>query len=179
MGAVTGFTKWTGVGLSVGSRTRLVASAIDPQNRGDHCRPPWSAGAPLIWLLRGDQAYGLRSVKPSLPHHTLRALYKSSSSAVMSDAMASKMQLDPTTDNSRDIDEGLYSRQLYVLGHEAMKRMAASNVLIVGLRGLGTEIAKNVALAGVKSLTIYDPNPVKIEDLSTQVSQTSVSLFRY
>lgn len=93
--------------------------------------------------------------------------------------MASKMQLDPTTDNSRDIDEGLYSRQLYVLGHEAMKRMAASNVLIVGLRGLGTEIAKNVALAGVKSLTIYDPNPVKIEDLSTQVSQTSVSLFRY
>lgn len=97
----------------------------------------------------------------------------------MSDAMASKMQLDPTTDNSRDIDEGLYSRQLYVLGHEAMKRMAASNVLIVGLRGLGTEIAKNVALAGVKSLTIYDPNPVKIEDLSTQVSQTSVSLFRY
>jgi ubiquitin-activating enzyme E1 len=38
------------------------------------------------------------------------------------------------------IDEGLYSRQLYVLGHEAMKRMAASNVLIVGLDGLGVEI---------------------------------------
>ncbi len=39
-----------------------------------------------------------------------------------------------------EIDEGLYSRQLYVLGHEAMKKMGASNVLVVGLRGLGVEI---------------------------------------
>ncbi|KAI0081689.1 ubiquitin activating enzyme [Panus rudis PR-1116 ss-1] len=66
------------------------------------------------------------------------------------------------------IDEGLYSRQLYVLGHEAMKRMAASNVLIVGLKGLGCEIAKNVILAGVKSVTVYDPEPVQVQDLSTQ-----------
>ena len=67
-----------------------------------------------------------------------------------------------------DIDESLYSRQLYVLGHEAMKRMGASNVLIVGMKGLGVEIAKNIALAGVKSLTLYDPNPVQISDLSSQ-----------
>ena len=38
------------------------------------------------------------------------------------------------------IDESLYSRQLYVLGHEAMKRMGSSHVLIAGLRGLGVEI---------------------------------------
>ncbi|KIY01325.1 uncharacterized protein Z520_02877 [Fonsecaea multimorphosa CBS 102226] len=67
-----------------------------------------------------------------------------------------------------EIDESLYSRQLYVLGHEAMKRMGASNVLIVGLKGLGVEIAKNIALAGVKSLTLFDPNPVAISDLSSQ-----------
>ncbi|NXD32169.1 UBA1 enzyme, partial [Spelaeornis formosus] len=66
------------------------------------------------------------------------------------------------------IDEGLYSRQLYVLGHEAMKKMATSNVLIVGLKGLGVEIAKNVALAGVKSVTVYDPTPTEIADLGTQ-----------
>lgn len=29
--------------------------------------------------------------------------------------------------------------------------------------------AKNVALAGVKSVTIYDPAPVEIADLGTQV----------
>ncbi|RMD43803.1 hypothetical protein DV735_g1369, partial [Chaetothyriales sp. CBS 134920] len=71
-------------------------------------------------------------------------------------------------DQDGEIDESLYSRQLYVLGHEAMKRMGASNVLIVGLNGLGVEIAKNIALAGVKSLTLYDPNPVRIADLSSQ-----------
>ena len=67
-----------------------------------------------------------------------------------------------------EIDESLYSRQLYVLGHEAMKRMGTSNILVVGLRGLGVEIAKNIALAGVKSLTLYDPKPAEIQDLSSQ-----------
>jgi ubiquitin-activating enzyme E1 len=66
------------------------------------------------------------------------------------------MQIDKTGDDTV-IDEGLYSRQLYlallcdtltcryVLGHEAMKRMSASSVLVVGLNGLGCEIG-NVAL---------------------------------
>ena len=48
------------------------------------------------------------------------------------------------------------------------RSMGASNVLIVGLKGLGVEIAKNIALAGVKSLTLYDPAPVQIADLSSQ-----------
>ena len=39
-----------------------------------------------------------------------------------------------------DIDDSLYSRQLYVLGHDAMRQMARSNVLISGLKGLGVEI---------------------------------------
>lgn len=67
-----------------------------------------------------------------------------------------------------EIDESLYSRQLYVLGHEAMKRMGSSNILVAGLRGLGVEIAKNIALAGVKSLTLFDPKPTVIADLSSQ-----------
>lgn len=35
-------------------------------------------------------------------------------------------------------------------------------------------IAKNIALAGVKSLTIFDPDPVTIKDLGTQVRPQSV-----
>ncbi|KAJ3092989.1 SPS-sensor component ptr3, partial [Quaeritorhiza haematococci] len=81
--------------------------------------------------------------------------------------MATAMEVE-TSVNGGEIDEGLYSRQLYVLGHEAMKKMGSSNVLIVGLKGLGVEIAKNVILAGVKSVTLYDPNPVQISDLSAQ-----------
>lgn len=65
------------------------------------------------------------------------------------------------------IDEGLYSRQLYVLGHDAMRAMAKSSVLIIGCDGLGIEIAKNVILAGVKSVSIYDPTPAAISDLAS------------
>lgn len=82
--------------------------------------------------------------------------------------LVTRMQVDESVVGTTEIDESLYSRQLYVLGHEAMKRMSASNVLIVGLKGLGVEIAKNVALAGVKSLTLHDPAPVAIADLSSQ-----------
>ncbi len=46
--------------------------------------------------------------------------------------------------------------------------MGQSNVLIVGLRGLGVEIAKNIALAGVKSLTLFDPTPAAVSDISSQ-----------
>eukprot|EP00051_Salpingoeca_urceolata_P001117 m.38755 g.38755 ORF g.38755 m.38755 type:complete len:416 (+) comp11205_c0_seq2:99-1346(+) len=73
-----------------------------------------------------------------------------------------------TAPDGADIDEGLYSRQLYVLGHDAMKKMASSNILICGLRGLGVELAKNVILSGVKSVTLYDPTPVTKADLSAQ-----------
>lgn len=72
------------------------------------------------------------------------------------------------TDDNNDIDEGLYSRQLYVLGHQAMRRMAASNILISGMKGLGVEIAKNVVLSGVKSVTIHDEGTVTWSDLSSQ-----------
>ena len=82
--------------------------------------------------------------------------------------LVTRMQVDDGVVGSTEIDESLYSRQLYVLGHEAMKRMSASNVLVVGLRGLGVEIAKNIALAGVKSLTLHDPIPAAIADLSSQ-----------
>lgn len=38
------------------------------------------------------------------------------------------------------LDEVLYSRQLYVMGHEASRRMAAASVLLCGLGGLGVEV---------------------------------------
>ena len=50
----------------------------------------------------------------------------------------------------------------------AMKRMAASDVLVIGLSGLGVEIAKNICLAGVKSVTLSDPTQVTLPDLGTQ-----------
>uniref|UniRef100_A0A4W6CYN3 E1 ubiquitin-activating enzyme n=1 Tax=Lates calcarifer TaxID=8187 RepID=A0A4W6CYN3_LATCA len=71
-------------------------------------------------------------------------------------------------ENIGEIDEGFYSRQLYVLGHEAMQRMGTASVLIAGMRGLGVEIAKNVILSGVKSVTVQDEGRTEWTDLSSQ-----------
>ena len=73
---------------------------------------------------------------------------------------------DTSAKSGGEIDEGLYSRQLYVFGHEAQARMQRSDVLIVGMNGLGAEAAKNVILSGVKSVTLYDSKPVTYTDLS-------------
>uniref|UniRef100_A0A8C8RZ69 Ubiquitin-activating enzyme E1 n=1 Tax=Pelusios castaneus TaxID=367368 RepID=A0A8C8RZ69_9SAUR len=67
-----------------------------------------------------------------------------------------------------DIDEGLYSRQLYVLGRVAMQRLANAAVLVSGMKGLGVEIAKNIILAGVKSVTVHDQDSAQWSDLSSQ-----------
>lgn len=77
---------------------------------------------------------------------------------------------------THDIDEGLYSRQLYVLGHDAMRRMASSDVLISGLGGLGVEIAKNVILGGVKSVTLHDEAVSSVSDLSSQFYLTEADM---
>jgi ubiquitin-activating enzyme E1 len=50
---------------------------------------------------------------------------------------------------------------------ETMGKLIKMNVLIVGLRGLGVETAKNLILAGPASVTLYDPTPVRINDLSS------------
>lgn len=57
----------------------------------------------------------------------------------------------------------------YVLGHDAMHRMGTTSVLIAGMRGLGVEIAKNVILSGVKSVTVQDEGQTAWSDLSSQV----------
>ncbi|XP_072016997.1 ubiquitin-like modifier-activating enzyme 6 [Amphiura filiformis] len=66
-----------------------------------------------------------------------------------------------------DIDDSLYSRQRYVLGDAAMKKMAHSSVFLSGLGGLGSEIAKNVILAGIRSITLHDDKTAMLEDLSS------------
>lgn len=70
--------------------------------------------------------------------------------------------------SNQEIDENLFSRQLAVLGRDTMKKMAEANVLIVGLGGLGVEVAKNVLLAGVKSVTLHDDTICSMADLSSQ-----------
>ncbi|KAK7305452.1 hypothetical protein VNO77_43358 [Canavalia gladiata] len=69
--------------------------------------------------------------------------------------------------NPPDIDEDLHSRQLAVYGRETMRRLFASNILVSGMQGLGVEIAKNLILAGVKSVTLHDEGTIELWDLSS------------
>jgi len=55
-----------------------------------------------------------------------------------------------------------------------MRKMGAANVLISGMKGLGIEIAKNVVLAGVKSVTIHDQDSITMGHLSSQVRHSSL-----
>lgn len=74
------------------------------------------------------------------------------------------------------IDENLYSRQLYAIGHDAMVKMSAAHVLISGLSGLGVEIAKNAILSGFKEITLHDTENATTLDLSSQYYLTEESI---
>ena len=65
------------------------------------------------------------------------------------------------------IDKDLYSRQIFTYGQDLMEKIINLKILIIGLRGLGIEIAKNLILAGPKEVFISDKNKCQINDLNS------------
>lgn len=59
----------------------------------------------------------------------------------------------------------LYSRQIGTFGVETMKHLVTLDVLVLGCKGVGAEAAKNLILAGPRSVTIYDSGVVEMMDL--------------
>ena len=66
-----------------------------------------------------------------------------------------------------EIDTNLYSRQIGAIGMETMKKLSHLKILIINLRGLGIEIAKNIILAGPNQVSIFDSELVNINDLGS------------
>jgi len=62
----------------------------------------------------------------------------------------------------------LYDRQIRLWGVKAQELIRNANILLIGMRALGNEIAKNLVLAGIGSLTILDHENVIEEDLGSQ-----------
>ncbi|KAK9815937.1 hypothetical protein WJX72_012289 [[Myrmecia] bisecta] len=58
-----------------------------------------------------------------------------------------------------EAEAAVYDRQLRVWGVETQKRLNAARILILGCTGLAAEVAKNIVLAGVGSLTLMDDSP--------------------
>ena len=58
-----------------------------------------------------------------------------------------------------------YSRQIGAYGLEAMSKLLNMRILIAGLKGVGMETAKNLALAGPGAITLWDDTPAVMRDL--------------
>ena len=71
-------------------------------------------------------------------------------------AIARTMGADSTAAGLTEEQAAVYDRQLRVWGVEAQRRLGASRVLVAGLTGLAAEACKNVALAGVGAVVLYD-----------------------
>lgn len=67
-----------------------------------------------------------------------------------------------------NLDEVLYSRQIMSIGIDAMKRILKSKAVIIGLGGVGLEVAKNIILSGIKNVNIIDDKNCTMEDLASQ-----------
>jgi ubiquitin-activating enzyme E1 len=63
--------------------------------------------------------------------------------------------------------KNLYSRQIFTYGIDTMDKIINLKILIIGLRGLGIEIAKNIILTGTKEVSISDKNICQINDLGS------------
>ncbi|KAK9481063.1 hypothetical protein V1514DRAFT_324129 [Lipomyces japonicus] len=62
----------------------------------------------------------------------------------------------------------LYDRQIRLWGLAAQTRMRGSNILIINIGALANEVAKNIVLAGIGSLTVLDNKIVEDIDLGAQ-----------
>ena len=61
----------------------------------------------------------------------------------------------------------LYNRQEYVVGAATQRKYGATDILVVGLSGVGCELVKNLMLTGIRSITLVDNTPVSWNDLSS------------
>ncbi|KAM7202127.1 hypothetical protein V8F20_004581 [Naviculisporaceae sp. PSN 640] len=62
----------------------------------------------------------------------------------------------------------LYDRQIRLWGMKAQERIRNANILLITMKALANEIAKNLVLAGIGSLTIVDHEVVTEPDLGAQ-----------
>ncbi|KAI0883381.1 uncharacterized protein GGS22DRAFT_29733 [Annulohypoxylon maeteangense] len=75
----------------------------------------------------------------------------------------------PSNGNSLSADDiALYDRQLRLWGMEAQQKIQSANIVIITMKALANEIAKNLVLAGIGSLTIVDDQIVTEADLGAQ-----------
>lgn len=69
---------------------------------------------------------------------------------------------------TRTDEIALYDRQIRLWGVQAQEKIRNANILLITMKALSNEIAKNLVLAGIHSLTIVDHAIVTEADLGAQ-----------
>ncbi|CAO3626366.1 unnamed protein product [Mucor fragilis] len=80
-----------------------------------------------------------------------------------------------STEISKD-EAAIYDRQIRLWGLDAQQRIGKASILIAGIRALSDEVCKNIALAGVASITLLDHETVTEFDLGAQFFLTEASI---
>ncbi|KAI9374170.1 hypothetical protein BJX61DRAFT_342693 [Aspergillus egyptiacus] len=70
----------------------------------------------------------------------------------------------------------LYDRQIRLWGVKAQEKLRSANILLITFKALANEVAKNLVLAGIGSLTIIDDAMATEEDLGAQFFLSEASL---
>ncbi|XP_027839917.1 SUMO-activating enzyme subunit 1 [Aphis gossypii] len=81
--------------------------------------------------------------------------------------MASEITNNGNGEMSKE-ERKVYDRQIRLWGYDGQKKLREIKVLLIGMQGLGAEIAKNLILSGVNSITLKDHTEVSILDCCSQ-----------
>ncbi|KAJ7561520.1 hypothetical protein O6H91_03G031500 [Diphasiastrum complanatum] len=70
---------------------------------------------------------------------------------------------------AKSFDDVHYSRLIHTIGKEAVEALHRSKVLILGCRGVGAEIAKNLICSGIGGVGLVDEDVVSNKDLGAHM----------
>lgn len=86
----------------------------------------------------------------------------------MNDAAGETVAAIAEADKISADEIALYDRQIRLWGVQAQEKIRNANILLVSIKALANEIAKNLVLAGIGSITLADHEVVTKEDLGAQ-----------
>eukprot|EP00698_Gefionella_okellyi_P014907 TRINITY_DN4160_c0_g1_i2.p1 TRINITY_DN4160_c0_g1~~TRINITY_DN4160_c0_g1_i2.p1 ORF type:complete len:258 (+),score=67.23 TRINITY_DN4160_c0_g1_i2:28-801(+) len=81
-----------------------------------------------------------------------------------------------SSDQLTEAEAAQYDRQIRLWGLDAQQRIRQARVLLIGIRGVNTEICKNLVLSGVGNVVIQDSLAVTMSDLSAQFFLTEADV---
>ncbi|KAH6890505.1 hypothetical protein B0T10DRAFT_439642 [Thelonectria olida] len=137
-----------GVGIVINPFQDQLLNQVNPE-----------AMAPILPLIQGPSMAAI----PGMPVPGAEAL-------LMQQNMMSNGHIPPVNEpKTISADEiALYDRQIRLWGMDAQAKIQNASILLITIKALANEIAKNLVLAGVGSITLLDGDAITEADLGAQ-----------